>query len=65
MNELRKVDEQLLVGPEGGLRAQVRYLLEEMRSLSGERGAGDQGMLRGLWSFRAGGSCHVGIRVIP
>jgi len=52
-DELIQRNEQLLVGPDWGLRGQVRDLLEEAGSLTGRRGAGQDGMFEGLRGLRA------------
>jgi len=52
-DELSQSNEQLLVGPDWGLRSQVRDALEEARSLTGGGGAGQDGMLEGLRCLRA------------
>jgi len=64
-NELSQCNEQLLVGPDPGLRGQVRDPLEEAESLMGGRGAGQDGMFEGLWGLRAYRAGSVGIRVVP
>jgi len=51
--ELSQGNEQLLVGPDWGLRSQVRDPLEEAGSLTGGGGAGQDGMLEGLRCLRA------------
>jgi len=52
-NELSQRNEQLLVGPDRGLRGQVRDPLEEAGPLMGGREAGQDGMFEGLWGLRA------------
>jgi len=52
-NELSQRDGQLLVGPDQSLRGQVRDPLEKAGSLTGGRGAGQEGMFEGLWGFGA------------
>jgi len=47
-DELSQGNEQLLVGPDWGLRSQVRDPLEEAGSLTGGGGAGQDGMFEGL-----------------
>jgi len=47
-NELSQRNEQLLVGPDRSLRDQVRDPLEEAGSLTGGRGAGEDGVFKGL-----------------
>jgi len=51
-NELGQGNEQLLVGPDRGLRGQVRDPLEEAGSLMGGRAAGQNGLFEGLWGLR-------------
>ena len=52
-DELSQRNKQLLVGPDRGLRAQVRDPLEEAGSLTGGGGAGQDGMFEGLRGLRA------------
>jgi len=52
-NELSQRNEQLLVGPDWGLRGQVREPLEEAGSMMGGRGPGQDGIFEGLWGLRA------------
>ena len=52
-HELSQRDEQLLVGPDWSLRGQVRDPQEEARSLTGGRGAPEDGMFEGLWRLGA------------
>ena len=63
-NELSQGDEHLLVGPNWGLRRQVRDTLEEAGSLTSGGGAGKDGMFEGLWGSGAQGAGRVGIRVV-
>jgi len=58
-------NEQLLVGPEGGLGGQVGDPQEEAGSLMGCGGAGQDGVFEGLRGLRAEGAGRVGIRLIP
>ena len=51
-DELSQRDEQLLVGPDRGLGVQVRDPLEEVGSLTGGGGAGQDGMFEGLGGLR-------------
>jgi len=53
------------LGPDWGLRSQVRDRLEEAGSLTGGGGAGQDGMFEGLWGLRAQRAGRVGIRVVP
>ena len=64
-NELTQRDEQLLVGPDQSLRGQVRDPLEEAGTLTGGRGAGEDGMFEGLWGLGAQRAGRVGIRILP
>jgi len=52
-DELSQRNEQLLVGPDRGLRVQVRDPLEEAGSLTGSGGAGQDGMFAGLQGLQA------------
>ena len=52
-DELSQRNEQLLVGPDGGLGAQVRDPLEEAGSLTGGGGAGQDGVFEGLRGLQA------------
>jgi len=52
-DELCQRNEQLLVGPDRGLRVQVRDPLEEAGSLTGGAGAGQDGMFECLRGLRA------------
>jgi len=53
VNELSHGNELLLVGPDWGLRGQVRDPLEQAGSLVGGGGAGQDGMFEGLPGLRA------------
>jgi len=64
-NELSQVNEQLLVGPDWGLRSQVRDPLEEAGSLAGGGGAGQDGVFEGLRGLRAQRVGRVSIRIAP
>jgi len=52
-DELGQRNEQLLVGPDRGLGAQVRDPLEQAGSLTGGGGAGQDGMFEGLRGLQA------------
>jgi len=52
-DELSQRNEQLLVGPDRGLGAQVRDPLEEAGSLTGGGGAGQDGMFEDLRDLQA------------
>jgi len=52
-DELSQGNEQLLVRPDWGFRSQVRDPLEEVGSLTGGGGAGQDGVLEGLRCLRA------------
>jgi len=52
-NELSQGNEQLLVGPDWGLRSHVRDPMEETGSLVGGGGARQDGMFEGLRGLRA------------
>jgi len=64
-NELSQRNEQLLVGPDWGLGGQVRDPLNEVGSLIGGGGAGQDVMLEGLWGLRAQRAGRVGIGIVP
>jgi len=64
-NELSQSNERLLVGPDWGLRSQVRDPLEKAGSLAGGGGAWQDGMLEGLRGPGAQRAGRVGIRVVP
>jgi len=64
-NELSQGNEQLLVGPDRGLRSQVWNPLEEAGSLTSGGGAGQDGMFEDLWGLRAQWAGRVGIRILP
>jgi len=64
-NELSQRNEQLLVGPDRGLRGQVRDRWEVAGSLMGGQGAREDGMFEGRRGVRAGRAGRVGIRIVP
>jgi len=64
-DELSQSNEQLLVGPDWGLRSQVSDPLEEAGSLAGGGGAGQDGVFEGLRGSRAQGTGRVGTRIAP
>jgi len=64
-DELSQRNEQLLVGPDRGLGGQVGDTLEEAGSLTGGRGAGQDGMFEGLQGLKTQWAGHVGIRIAP
>ena len=64
-NEISERDEELLVGSDRSLRGQVRDPLEEAGSLTGGRGAGEDGMSEGLWDLGKQWARRVGIRIVP
>ena len=65
VDELSQRNEQLLVGPDRGLRSQVRDPLEEAGSLMGGGGAGQDGVFEGLRGLRAQRAGCVGVRIAP
>jgi len=52
-NELGKSNKQLLVRPERGFGGQVGDPLEEAGSMKGRRGAGKDGVFKGVGGLRA------------
>ena len=55
----------MLVGPEGGRRANRGDPLEEAGPLSGRGGAGEYCVVEGLWGIEAVGAGGVWVRVFP
>ena len=64
-DELSQRNEQLLVGPGRGLGGQVGDTLGEAGSLTGGRGAGQDGMFEGLRGLKTQWAGCVGIRIAP
>jgi len=64
-DELRQRNEQLLVGPDRGLGAQVRDPLKMAASLIGGGRGGQDGRFEGLQGLRAQGAGHVATRYAP